>query len=91
MVYKSLGLVVILVLYMPLVVDAVTGFGDEIDRGKIPFSTCLQKCMNICMKIAIAVDSQCQKACAFVRGRTRRTIDSKVERMLPPPGPDNAR
>ncbi|RDX64584.1 hypothetical protein CR513_56845, partial [Mucuna pruriens] len=61
MVYKSLGLVVMLVLCMALVVDA--DFGDEIDRVKIASSTCLQKCMVICMKIKTAVEFQCQKAC----------------------------
>ncbi|KAH1134806.1 hypothetical protein AAZX31_05G155900 [Glycine max] len=66
MVYKSLGLAVILVLYMPLVVvvvDSATGFGDEVERDKIPVSTCFGKCMNICMKIKFAADSECQKAC----------------------------
>ncbi|KAG5041072.1 hypothetical protein JHK82_013177 [Glycine max] len=51
---------------MPLVVvvvDSATGFGDEVERDKIPVSTCFGKCMNICMKIKFAADSECQKAC----------------------------
>lgn len=65
MVYKSLALGVILVLYMPLSVVVIDAFPviDNKQCGNVPFSICLKKCMKICMEIRQAVDSDCQKAC----------------------------
>ncbi|BAT73528.1 hypothetical protein VIGAN_01102200 [Vigna angularis var. angularis] len=58
---------VILVLLMRLVVmDAETcseGGGKNVDKERVSPSTCLEKCMPICMKIRAATFSQCNPGC----------------------------
>lgn len=66
MAYKSYCMVMILVLlYMPLVVAVeAADANSSIQGGKVSFSTCMQQCMSICLKIKNANDSLCQEACA---------------------------
>lgn len=60
---KSIGLMVILVLYMPLVV--MVGLGPYSDGRKIPMDVCVTQCMPICMKIRYADVPSCNKGCTL--------------------------
>jgi len=58
MVYKWLGVVVILALCITLVHGA-----EQVLTGRISFSACLGKCMKICMRIKYAIRLECQSGC----------------------------